>query len=109
MKGNKKTVALTEEQYKELITTIQTGAGVIRPNYRIATALVLEANLGLRISDIVALHLSDIVRDGNRYRLDITEQKRIQCKIRTSQNSITHIRSENMSKRYKNDTILFYT
>ena len=75
MKGNKKTVALTEEQYKELITTIQTGAGVIRPNYRIATALVLEANLGLRISDIVALHLSDIVRDGNRYRLDITEQK----------------------------------
>ena len=75
MKGNKKTVALTEEQYKELITTIQAGAGVIRPNYRIATALVLEANLGLRISDIVALHLSDIVRDGNRYRLDITEQK----------------------------------
>lgn len=75
MKGNKKTVALTEEQYKELITTIQTGVGVIRPNYRIATALVLEANLGLRISDIVALHLSDIVRDGNRYRLDITEQK----------------------------------
>ena len=72
---NKKTVALTEEQYKEIITTIQAGAGIYRPNYRIATALVLEANLGLRISDIVALHLSDIVRDGNRYRLDITEQK----------------------------------
>ena len=28
---------------------------------------------------------------------DITEQKRIQCKIRPSQNSITHIRSKNMS------------
>jgi len=46
-----------------------------RPNERIATALILEANLGLRISDIVNLHLSDIVRDGERYRLSITEQK----------------------------------
>ena len=41
--------------------------------------------------------------------VDITEQKRIQCKIRTSQNSITHIRSVNMVQRYKNDTILYYT
>ena len=75
MKGNKKTVALTEEQYKELISTIQSGCSLFRPNDRIATALVLEANLGLRISDIVALHLSDIVKDGTRYRLDIVEQK----------------------------------
>ena len=46
-----------------------------RPNERIATALVLEGNLGLRISDILSLRLSDIVRDGDRYRLEITEQK----------------------------------
>ena len=36
---------------------------------------MLEANLGLRISDILRLRLSDIVRDGDRYRLAITEQK----------------------------------
>lgn len=30
---------------------------------------------GLRISDILSLRLSDIVRDGDRYRLEITEQK----------------------------------
>lgn len=36
---------------------------------------MLEANLGLRISDIVKLRLCDIVKDGDRYRLNITEQK----------------------------------
>lgn len=36
---------------------------------------MLEANLGLRISDILRLRLNDIVWTGERYRLDITEQK----------------------------------
>ena len=46
------------------------------PNRRIATALVVEANLGIRISDIARkLTLSNIIRDGGRYRLDIIEQK----------------------------------
>lgn len=48
---------------------------VVKPNKRIATALSLEANLGLRISDILQLRLSDIIRDGDRYRLNIIEQK----------------------------------
>lgn len=72
---NKKTLALTKEQYTEIIETIRTGFLGSRPNHKIATALVLEANLGLRISDIIKLRLKDIVKDGDRYRLDITEQK----------------------------------
>lgn len=77
---NKKTVALTEEQYREIISTIRNGfvcsdGHIVKPNNRIATALSLEANLGLRISDILQLRLSVIVRDGDRYRLDIVEQK----------------------------------
>ncbi len=72
---NKKTVALTTEQYKEIITTMKQGGCGFLPNERIATALVLEGNLGLRISDIVRLRLADIVNDGGRYRLAITEQK----------------------------------
>ena len=72
---NKKTVALTTEQYKEIITTMKQGGLTFHPNERIATALVLEGNLGLRISDVVKLRLSDIVNDGGRYRLAITEQK----------------------------------
>ena len=72
---NKKTKALTTEQYKEIIHTMREGFCGCRPNERIATALVLEGNLGLRISDILKLRLCDIVRDGDRYRLEITEQK----------------------------------
>ncbi len=72
---NKKTTALTTEQYRNIITTMKEGGCGFRANERIATALVLEGNLGLRISDIVKLKLSDIVNDGGRYRLSITEQK----------------------------------
>lgn len=77
---NKKTVALTNEQYEKIIETIRNGficpdGHIVKPNRRIATVLSLEANLGLRISDVLQLRLSAIIRDGNRYRLDIVEQK----------------------------------
>ena len=72
---NKKTKALTTEQYKEIIQTMKEGFCGCRPNERVATALVLEGNLGLRISDIVKLRPCDIVLDGDRYRLEIVEQK----------------------------------
>ncbi len=77
---NKETVALTEEQYKNIISTMRNGfvcidGHIVKPNVRIATALSLEANLGLRISDILQLRLSAIIRDGDRYRLNIIEQK----------------------------------
>ena len=72
---NKKTKALTTEQYKEIIQTMREGFSGSRPNERIATALVLEGNLGLRISDVLRLRQCDIVRDGDRYRLEIVEKK----------------------------------
>ena len=72
---NKITKALTTEQYTEIIQTMKQGFCGCRPNERIATALVLEANLGIRISDIIKLHRRDIVQDGDRFRLEIVEQK----------------------------------
>lgn len=77
---NKRTVALTTEQYKKIIKTMMSGfvdedQNIVKPNRRIATTLTLEANLGLRIGDILKLRLSDIIRDGDRYRLDIIEEK----------------------------------
>lgn len=80
---NKKTIALTTEQYKEIIQTMKQGFSGCRPNERIATALMLEANLGIRISDILKLRLCDIIRDGNRYRLSITEQKTGKARVFT--------------------------
>ena len=78
--ANKKTRALTEDEFLLIIQTINTGFTTgnkikIKPNLRISTALTLQANLGLRIGDIVNLKLSDIIKDSNRYRLDIIEQK----------------------------------
>lgn len=72
---NKKTTALNAEQYREIIQTMKNGFCGCRPNERIATALVLEGNLGLRISDVLKLRPCSIVRDGERYRLEVIEQK----------------------------------
>ena len=72
---NKKTMALTTDQYKEIIQTMREGFSGFRANDRVATALVLEGNLGIRISDILRLRQTDIVSDGERYRLDIIEKK----------------------------------
>ena len=72
--ANKRTRALTVEEYDQIIDTMRTGFAGCRPNDRIATALIIEANLGIRISDILNLKLSDIVKEGSRYRLDIIEQ-----------------------------------
>lgn len=77
---NKKTVSLTRESYQLIIDAIRSGftakdGTICKPNNRIATALVLEANLGLRIGDVMQLHACDIIKDGERYRLNITEGK----------------------------------
>jgi len=72
---NKKTLTLTVEQYHDIIDTMKTGFSGCRPNKDMAMALVVEANIGLRISDILKLKLSDIVKDGDRHRLNIREQK----------------------------------
>lgn len=72
---NKKTLALTKEQYREIINTMKCGFCGMRANERVAMALTLEANIGIRISDIINLRLTDIIKDGERYRLDIVEQK----------------------------------
>ena len=76
---NKRTIALTDNQYINIITAIKGGfcysGREYKPNERIATALTLEANLGMRISDILQLHFCDIIKDGERYRLNISEIK----------------------------------
>lgn len=66
---------LTTDEYTSIIRTIKTGSGSTRANPRIAAALTAEANLGMRIGDILRLRLCDIVRDGGRYRLNVTEEK----------------------------------
>ena len=76
---NKRTKAVDEETYKSIVSVMKEGfthAGVeYKPNQRIATVLILEYNLGLRVGDILNLTVDSFVKDGSRYRLDIYEQK----------------------------------
>lgn len=72
---SKSTLSLSDEQYVEIVRAIREGFPGTRPNERVATALLVEANLGIRISDVVRLRLSDVVMDGERFRLDIIEKK----------------------------------
>ena len=70
---NKKTVALNEQQYEQIIKTILSGfvcadGHLVKGNQRIATALVLEANLGIRISDIVKLSLKAFHQEFGRLK-----------------------------------------
>lgn len=72
---NKTTRAITDAEYELIITTIRNGYSTHRPNARTAAVLVLEANTGMRIGDIMQMKFKNIVKDGKRYRLDITEEK----------------------------------
>jgi len=73
--ANRTTAALTENMYREFLEAMKTGGKGFRKNPKILFAMVLEANLGLRIVDIRNLKLCDIIWDNGRYRLDVTEQK----------------------------------
>ena len=77
--GRYVTRMITHDEYKSIVTTLRNGfylKGVKhKSNDMIATALVVESNLGIRIGDVLSLTLSGIIKDGDRYRLDITEDK----------------------------------
>lgn len=76
---NKKCVALTEEQYRTIINLIRSGfildGRKVKPNIRIATILVLEATLGIRLGDVLSLRMDSFIKDGKRWRLNIIEEK----------------------------------
>ena len=78
--GRYQTLAISDYNYKDVIECIRYGYtdnnGVKhRPNMQLATILVLEANLGCRIGDIMSLKTDSIILDGSIYKLNITEQK----------------------------------
>lgn len=76
---NKTTKVIDVQTYQLIISTIRSGfeyKGVKhKPNERVATILVLEYNLGLRLSDVLNLTMRSFVVESGRIRLDIYEQK----------------------------------
>lgn len=76
---NKKCVALSDEQYRESIKLLKDGfvlsGVVVKPNPRIAVIEVLQATLGLRLGDVLQLRLNSFIKDNDRWKLNIKEQK----------------------------------
>ena len=72
-------IAETKE-IKDIIEAIAAGYtdnnGIThKPNKQVATILTLQANLGCRIGDICALTTDNFIKDGETWRLNMTEQK----------------------------------
>lgn len=111
--ANIKTRALEKEELSLIINTIRNGyvrdnGRIKKPNDRIATALCVEANLGIRISDICKLKMSDIVKERGRYHLNIIEQKTGKKRTFTVPNSVyEYIDNYRIRNNISNDGILF--
>lgn len=106
--ANYKTMALSEEQYNDILDVMEMGFGTSRPNPKVACALRLEANLGIRISDILNLKLDDIVFESGRYRLDIVEQKTEKKREFTVPLEVVeYIRRYNKKNGIKDDEYIF--
>lgn len=76
---NKRCRPVNQEEYQKIISLLRSGFDYegqkVSSKERIADALVLEANLGIRIEDVLLLRLSDFIKDGKGYRIDIVEKK----------------------------------
>lgn len=77
--GRYETRQADNSEVKAVIENILNGYtydGVVhKPNPQIATILLLQANMGCRINDIINLRAEDIIWDGDVWKLDIVEQK----------------------------------
>lgn len=71
----KATRALSEEEYIEFIETMKEGFTGFRPNEHVAMALSVEAATGLRISDVLLLRPSSIVKYDREWHFNIVEKK----------------------------------
>lgn len=97
--ANYKTRAITKSEFNLIIDTIRKGFTTAtgeraEPSPKVAMVLILQANIGLRIGDIVKLRLSDIVFEGGRYHLDIIEEKTKKARTFTVPNQVyTYLQS----------------
>lgn len=67
--------AITEEEYHEIIETMRSGGCGFKASNRNATAFVVQANLGLRIGDVLKLTPNSFIRTSDGWKLAVVEEK----------------------------------
>lgn len=99
---------LTMEEYKTIMELLDNGFTYMeddkekrfRPNHQVALALRLEANLGLRVSDVLRLQVKSFKAD----KLEIIEKKTNKLQYRAIDPSITNmIKDYAIEKGLKNE------
>ena len=110
---NKKCRPLEKEEYEKIIETITFGfedeKGKCYGRKQTAAVLVVQANTGLRIGDLLSLRLCDIVKDGNRYHFNNFREQKTK-KIRTftiSPEIYTYMQTYALENGIKPDSKLF--
>ena len=107
--GQYATVPITRQQYTEIIETMRTGASKrFRPNPQIAEILIAEANLGIRIEDILSLKPSCFIASGNIHKINIIEKKTKKKRYKTvSEGYYSHLKKYITENNIKNDELIF--
>lgn len=106
--GQYKTVPLTDEQYREIIEVMRVGSKWFRPNLRIAEALIAEANLGIRIEDILALKPSSFISAGGVHKINIVEHKTKKKRLKTiSEEYYNHLMNYIRDNNIDKDELIF--
>lgn len=73
--ANFETIPVSRQQYENIINAMKKGSSYFRANERIAFVIMLEANLGMRVEDILLLTPDSFVFERGRYRLIVRELK----------------------------------
>ena len=105
---------ITDEEYKTIVNTIRNGYidldGITRkPNEQVADILVLEANLGCRINDIISLTTDSFYFDKGEslWKINIIEQKTEKKRCLPIPRAIKDYIDEIAGKNYTDDERLF--
>lgn len=105
---------ITDEEYKTIVNTIRNGYididGITRkPNDQVADILVLEANLGCRINDIISLTTDSFYFDKGEslWKINIVEQKTGKERRLPIPKAVKKYIDEIAGKNYSDDERLF--
>lgn len=103
---------ISDKDYHNIIKNIRNGYVDIdgitrRPNDQIADILVLEANLGCRIGDIVSLTKDSFVCDRTIWKLNIVEEKTEKKRVFIIPPETMRFINEIIAKNYSDDERLF--